>query len=119
MQEGESYIVSDGTEIRVRDIIPNDAGDVTQDLVEFCLIADALKRKGWQRIIAIVPWLGYSKQDKVFRPGEPLSVKIIAKMIQVAPIDRMISFDLHKTPSKPQSFHPVHHNSVSRLVSRL
>ncbi len=39
LKEGDSYIVSDGTEIRVRDIIPNEAGDVTQDSVEFCLSA--------------------------------------------------------------------------------
>ena len=66
-----------------------------RNLVEFCLIADALRRLGVKRIIAVIPWLGYSKQDKVFRPGEPLSVKVIAKMPQVVPLDKVITFDLH------------------------
>jgi len=66
-----------------------------QHLVEFCLLADALNRLGVKKIIAVIPWLGYSKQDKVFRNGEPLSVKVIAKMLQVAPLDKVITFDLH------------------------
>lgn len=66
-----------------------------QHLVEFCLIADALTRLGVKKIIAVIPWLGYSKQDKVFRQGEPLSVKVIAKMLQTAPLDKIITFDLH------------------------
>lgn len=66
-----------------------------QNLVEFCLLADALQRLGVKQIVAVIPWLGYSKQDKVFRPGEPLSVKVIAKMLQVAPLDKVITFDLH------------------------
>src|SRR3989344_3822788 len=66
-----------------------------QNLVEFCLIADALNRLGVKKIIAVIPWLGYSKQDKVFRSGEPLSVKVIAKMLQVVPLDKVITFDLH------------------------
>ena len=66
-----------------------------EHLVEFCLIGDALQRLGVKRIIAVIPWLGYSKQDKIFRPGEPLSVKVIAKMLQVIPLEKVITFDLH------------------------
>lgn len=66
-----------------------------ENLVEFCLIGDALQRLGVKRIIAVIPWLGYSKQDKVFRSGEPLSVKVIAKMLQVVPLEKVITFDLH------------------------
>lgn len=66
-----------------------------QNLVEFCLLADALRRLGVKRIVAVIPWLGYSKQDKIFRSGEPLSVKVIAQMLQVVPLDKVITFDLH------------------------
>jgi len=64
-------------------------------LIEFCLICDALKRKGVKEIIGVIPWLGYSKQDKVFRDGEPLSVKVIAKILQTANLEKIITFDLH------------------------
>lgn len=65
------------------------------NLVEFCLLCDALKRKGAKEITAVIPWLGYSKQDKVFRSGEPLSVKVIAQILQTVKLDRIITFDLH------------------------
>lgn len=68
---------------------------VDEHIVEFGLICDAVHRLGAQEIIGVIPWLGYSKQDKVFRPGEPLSVKVVAKMLQVVPIKRLVTFDLH------------------------
>jgi ribose-phosphate pyrophosphokinase len=83
--------MSDGTAVVLQSLsTPPD-----EHLVELVLICDALKRLGASKIVAVVPWLGYSKQDKVFRSGEPLSVKVIAKMLQVAPLDRLITFDLH------------------------
>lgn len=64
-------------------------------IVEFCLLCDALRRKGASEITAVSPWMGYSKQDKVFRGGEPLSSKVVAQIIQVARPSRIITFDLH------------------------
>jgi len=68
---------------------------VEENLVEFCFMCDALRRLGVTKITGIIPWLGYSKQDKVFRPGEALSVKVIAKMLQVVPLEHLYTFDLH------------------------
>ena len=65
------------------------------NLIEFCLICDALRRGGATEITAVIPWMGYSKQDKVFREGEPLSAKVIAQIIQVAHVSKIITFDLH------------------------
>lgn len=66
-----------------------------EHLVEFCLICDGLRRKGATEIIAIIPWMAYSKQDKVFRSGEPLSAKVAAQILQVGRPSRIITFDLH------------------------
>ncbi|PIS09609.1 hypothetical protein COT75_00185 [Candidatus Beckwithbacteria bacterium CG10_big_fil_rev_8_21_14_0_10_34_10] len=68
---------------------------VDEHLVQFCLMADALKRGGVKKIVAVIPYLAYSKQDKIFRTGEPLSVKVIAKIIQTAKINKFITLDLH------------------------
>lgn len=76
-------------------IIQSFSQPVDQNIVEFCLICDGAKRMGAKKIIAVIPWLGYSKQDKVFRGGEPLSIKVVAKMIQTAPFDELLTFDLH------------------------
>jgi ribose-phosphate pyrophosphokinase len=64
-------------------------------ILEFCFLADALTRMGVKELIGVIPWLGYSKQDKVFRLGEPLSIKVVAKMLQVEPIKHIITLDLH------------------------
>lgn len=64
-------------------------------LVEFGLLVDALQRLGVKEIVAIIPWLGYSKQDRVFRPGEPLSVALVAKMITMGPVKKVVTFALH------------------------
>ncbi len=64
-------------------------------LMELCLIADALKRQGVKKITAVIPWLGYCIQDKVFRPGEPLSSKVIAMILQTAKLERIITLDSH------------------------
>ena len=51
-------------------------------IMEFCLIIDALRRSGTQHITAIIPWLGYCIQDKIFRQGEPLSSKVVVDIIE-------------------------------------
>lgn len=107
----------------VREKITNGSAIVLQSfslppdehIIEFCLIVDALRRSGIQKIIAVIPWMGYSKQDKVFRSGEPLSVKVIAKIIQAVKIDHLITLDLHN-PSIIGFFDcPVSHLSAQSL----
>lgn len=68
---------------------------VDENIIEFCLLADALTRAGYSEMVGVVPWLGYSKQDKVFLPGEALSAKVIAQIIQTTKIKKLITFDLH------------------------
>lgn len=66
-----------------------------ENLIELCLICDALSRGGASSITAVIPWMGYSKQDKVFLSGEPLSAKVVAQIIQTTKIKKLITFDLH------------------------
>lgn len=66
-----------------------------EHLMEFCLICDALHRGGASEITVVIPWMGYSKQDKVFRVGEPLSAKVVAQILQTAKLAKIITIDLH------------------------
>lgn len=68
---------------------------VDENIIEFCLLADALTRAGYTELVGVVPWLGYSKQDKVFLSGEALSAKVIAQIIQTTKVKKLITFDLH------------------------
>lgn len=64
-------------------------------VIEFLMLVDALRRKGAKDISVIIPYMGYSKQDKVFREGESLSVKVIAQMLQIMPLSKILTFELH------------------------
>lgn len=68
---------------------------VDERIMELLLLTDALERAGADQVHAIIPWLGYSLQDKVFRPGESLSAKVVANLISQSFIDRVLLLDLH------------------------
>lgn len=68
---------------------------VDQNLVEFLLLADALKRGKPKKLIAVVPYYGYARQDKIFRPGEALSSQVVAGFIESARFEKLITIHLH------------------------
>lgn len=68
---------------------------VDENIMELCLLVDALKRGGAEKIVAIVPWFGYGIQDKVFMPGEALSSKVVIDFLQMVGIHSLITIDLH------------------------
>lgn len=68
---------------------------VDEHIMELCLLADALKRAGAERIVAVVPWFGYGVQDKVFMTGEALSSKVVIDFLQTVGIQTLITLDLH------------------------
>ncbi|MBN1331495.1 ribose-phosphate pyrophosphokinase [Candidatus Dojkabacteria bacterium] len=87
-------------------------GRVNSYIIELALLADAAKRCGAKKIIAIIPWLGYSPQDKVFRKGEPLSSKVIVKMLESTQIDKFILIDVHSKLVLKMFTKPVVHLSA-------
>ena len=86
-----------------------------RNFIELCLLADAVKRGGASKIISIVPWLGYSPQDKVFRKGEPLSSEVIVKLLESAPIDGFVVVDIHSEIVLKMFKKPVHHLSAMNV----
>jgi ribose-phosphate pyrophosphokinase len=93
---GETRIWVKEPKVEKKVVVVQSLSTPTNDhLVEFNLICDALQRAGASEIIAVIPWMGYSKQDKVFRLGEPLSAKVVAQILQVAKPAKIITIDLH------------------------
>jgi len=83
--------------IRLRDvfIIQSTCAPVNDNLVELLLMIDACKRSSARRITAVIPYYGYSRQDKKVAPRVPISAKLVADMLTVAGAHRLITLDLH------------------------
>lgn len=68
---------------------------VNDNLVEMLLMIDAFKRSSANRITAVIPYFGYSRQDKKVAPRVPISAKLVADILTVAGADKVITMDLH------------------------
>jgi ribose-phosphate pyrophosphokinase len=68
----------------------------TNDAVmELLAMIDAAVGGSAHRVIAVTPWYGYSRQDKKSAPREPISARLVARMLEAAGIDRILTMDLH------------------------
>ncbi len=68
---------------------------VNDNLMELLIMIDALKRASAGTITAVIPYFGYSKQDKKKTGREPISAKLAADIITTAGADRVVIIDLH------------------------
>lgn len=69
--------------------------EVNNNLIQLCLMIDALKRASAGRITAVIPYYAYARQDRKVSPRAPISAKLIADFISVAGADRVVTIDLH------------------------
>lgn len=65
-----------------------------ENIVEFFLLADAIREFKVKKLTAVIPYFGYARQDKKFNPGEPISVRALIKRVQMD-IDKIITVDIH------------------------
>ncbi len=76
-------------------VVQSTCPPVNDTLMELLLIIDALKRSSAGTISVVIPFFGYSKQDKKKTGREPISAKLVADMLSTAGADRIITIDLH------------------------
>jgi ribose-phosphate pyrophosphokinase len=68
---------------------------VNQHLMELLIMVDACKRASAARITAVIPYFGYSRQDRKDRPRVPITAKLVADLVTTAGVDRLLAVDLH------------------------
>ncbi len=64
-------------------------------LIQLAFMADAAKRGGASKVLAVVPYLAYARQDKIFLQGEGISIENIARMLKAAGIDELLTINIH------------------------
>jgi len=76
-------------------VVQSTCNPVNDRLVELLLLIDAFKRSSASRITAVIPYFGYSRQDKKVSPRVPISAKLIADLLENTGVHRVITMDLH------------------------
>ncbi|MEM2917587.1 MAG: ribose-phosphate diphosphokinase [Candidatus Bathyarchaeia archaeon] len=114
--DGESYLRFEGS-LKNEEVVIVQSTYPPQDkhLMQLFLLADTAKTLGAERIIAVVPYLAYARQDKRFLDGEAVSILTIAKLLQTANVEQLITVNVHQEkvlkkfpfPSKSVSAMPL------------
>ncbi|WP_456396027.1 ribose-phosphate diphosphokinase [Thermococcus sp.] len=91
--DGEKYVRVSGSSREVT-VVQSTFAPQDEHMVELLLIADALRENGAERLRAVVPYLAYSRQDRVTKDGEPVSVRAIMRALGVY-YDELYVFDIH------------------------
>ncbi len=86
-----------GASVRGHDVfvIQPTCNPANNNLMQLGLILDALKRASAGRITAVVPYFGYSRQDRKVSPRAPISAKLVSDFLTVAGAQRVVTVDLH------------------------
>jgi ribose-phosphate pyrophosphokinase len=93
-------------------VSPNDA------LMELLLMIDAAVGASAHRVIAVTPWFGYSRQDKKSAPREPISARLVARALESAGADRVLTMDLHAGQIQGFFSKPVDHMTALFMLTQ-
>ena len=117
--DGESYIRLDGSVQGEEVAIVQTTCPPMQDgrLFQLAFMADAAKRGGASKVIAVVPYLAYARQDKTFLSGEGISVETIARMLRAAGIDQFLTVNIHSELTLTQFQFPAKTLSAIPLMA--
>jgi ribose-phosphate pyrophosphokinase len=91
---------------------PNDA------LMELLTMVDAAQGASAHRIIAVMPWYGYARQDKKSAPREPISARIVAKTLEAVGVDRVLTMDLHAGQVQGFFHVPLDHMTAMPMLTQ-
>jgi len=84
------------------------------NIMEQLVMLDALERASAKRLTAVIPFLGYSRQDRKSLPREPISARLMCDLFVASGADRLVSMDLHSQQVQGFVSKPYDHLTASR-----
>ncbi len=94
--DGEDYVRVEGNLRNENVVIVHTTGPPQNErMMQLFLMASTVKNQGAQTITAVIPYLAYSRQDKVFLPGEAFSIKTIVKILETCGVHKILTVSAH------------------------
>lgn len=81
-------------------ILQSTTRPVNDHLIELLLLADTAKRAGCNSITAVIPYFGYSRQDRPSYEYGPISASLVARLIETSGVDKVVTLDMHSKQSE-------------------
>ncbi len=97
---------------------PQTGVTANDSLMELLFMIDAAVGASAHRVIAVTPWFGYSRQDKKSAPREPISARLVARMLESAGADRVLTMDLHAGQIQGFFQKPVDHMTALFMLTQ-
>lgn len=98
-------------------ILQSTSYPVNDHLMELILFVDACRRASAARINVVIPYFGYSRQDRQVHPRVPISAKVVANLLTSVGVDRVISIDIHAPQIQGFFDVPVDHLHTASLLT--
>ncbi|MDQ6915191.1 MAG: ribose-phosphate pyrophosphokinase [Actinomycetota bacterium] len=87
-------------------------------VMELQVMIDAAVGASAHRVVAVMPWYGYSRQDKKSAPREPITARLAARMLEAAGVDRVVTMDLHSGQIQGFFQKPVDHMTALFMLTQ-
>lgn len=98
-------------------VIQSISDPINKSLMELMIMIDALRRASAKFINVVIPYYGYSRQDRKARSREPITAKLIANLLQMDGATRVIALDLHAAQLQGFFDIPVDHLQAAPLLA--
>ncbi|RLD95671.1 MAG: ribose-phosphate pyrophosphokinase, partial [Bacteroidetes bacterium] len=85
------------------------------NLMELLMMIDAAKRASADKVVAVIPYFGFARQDRKDRPRAAIGAKLVANLLTAAGVDRIMTMDLHADQLQGFFDVPVDHLYASAL----
>lgn len=87
----------------------------SDNLMELLLMIDAARRASAYKVVAVIPYFGWARQDRKDRPRVSIGAKLVANLLRAAGVDRIMTMDLHADQIQGFFDIPVDHLYASKI----